>query len=646
MTIFPHIMSSFTAQDLIYEENLFNAHHLLAHRTYGVKEDEHWLCIGGDVNRLPSKSATSHFSPLFHSSSDNHDNPHLCPRWYSTLEPHNPYLPDASYALERAKGDTSPRVSWVYQQYNSADTSFFMTGPSSVGHIRESLWRTMEEDFEIAIAVLKELVDITGLRTSAVDLTYTPDTVRYADNRRDCLQLILEAQSRICGMISAVAFHLSYLDKATRARFERVYGAFFRGWLFGEPRLGALVDPNNRNMHTYPILKLIEDGCPVYLPWDYQHRPTTSVESRRALSALSNAAYVQHVNNAFPRPTLRSSTFQPTTLFEHAREFATTCRCVFGDVGRPTFYPQYQSLPLSCSENVLHHGFLLVSPDVEIRLCHFSLTTLIEEAHPGRAIVTYALKRGLPFKLGFRTSAYSAFHGHVGRWRSSPPSIFNASITSMYIRRGLTRASGWTMYLQRVASLLAQPQAPGVLMGGGVLARIALEFGTPDLVERLLEGPSYKAYPMAEHAQLFSDQPTDVFCSILLGYTEVASGGLLLSWFPPAELVEEYLGCEFEWTPACEEWFCGRIKSLREMSSFDARPLSRVEWIHQLKTYTLRMFAQRSCTSPTNHDIEQLRIRMDRVCGRRHMSDWACRQLSSFGTTVVQSGGLRLNVAF
>ena len=73
-----------------------------------------------------------------------------------------------------------------------------MTGPSSVGHIRESLWRTMEEDFEIAIAVLKELVDITGLRTSAVDLTYTPDTVRYADNRRDCLQLILEAQSRIC----------------------------------------------------------------------------------------------------------------------------------------------------------------------------------------------------------------------------------------------------------------------------------------------------------------------------------------------------------------------------------------------------------------------------------------------------------------
>lgn len=216
----------------------------------------------------------------------------------------------------------------------------------------------------------------------------------------------------------------------------------------------------------------------------------------------------------------------------------------------------------------------------------------------------------------------------------------------MYIRKGLTRAGGWAMYLERVASLLARPEAPGVLMRGGILARIALEFGSPHLIQRLILGPSYNASPVAGHVHLLSDQPTDLFISVLLGYTEAASGGVLRSWFPPPELMDEYLDSSLEWTPACEEWICGRMKSLRELSSFDARPLSRVEWRQQLKTYSGKMFSQRSCTSPTAPALEEVNSEMNRVCGHRGMNGCTCRRLSSFSKTIIRSDSSQFNVSW
>lgn len=635
-------MSLFTARDLIYEEVLFDSHRLLKNRTSGVKEDEHWLCIGGDFNRLPPKSAASRFHRWSLGSLDTEDDKHLRPPWYSLEYPHLAYLPDASFAINQMKHDSSIKVAWMYRQYGGMDISLFMESSSPSGGMRESLWRAIEEDFEIVTEVLQRLEGITGLRTGARDFTYSPSVLRYAEGRHDCLQGIWQARSHICGMISAVSFHLHYLDPPTRSRFERIYDVFFRGWMLNGPKLGTRINPNDRNMSAYPLLKLVDDGCPLYLPWDYQYRPTTSIETRRAFRTLTDQEYAHLIDLAFPLPSMKADPSPPNTLFDHAIDLAAACRCVFGDTASPSSFPHYDG-DIVWSTKVLDHGFLLLAPAAEMRLRHFSLVHPEGAGSIAAQLLTFALSRGIPFIIGFPSSSSSILGSAT--WRSSPPVQINGTITATYIRKGLTHASGWSYYLARVRNILSRPESGGILMSGGIIARIALEFGPEDLLQRLLNGPSQNAYPIPTHSHLFSDQATDLACAVLVGYVEASSGGILLSWFPPPDLLNEYMGSTWEWTAAYEEWFCMRMKTIETMS-LDARPLSRSEWSHTLKAHAWRIVPPRSCFPPADNSLDDLKERFRSVCGGYHGEHYAGRKLSLFRTATIVSGPASFNIAW
>ena len=132
---------------------------------------------------------------------------------------------------------------------------------------------------------------------------------------------------------------------------------------------------------------------------------------------------------------------------------------------------------------------------------------------------------------------------------------------------------------------------------------------------------------------------------VLVGYVEASSGGILLSWFPPPDLLNEYMGSTWEWTAAYEEWFCMRMKTIETMS-LDARPLSRSEWTHTLKAHAWRIVPPRSCFPPADNSFDDLKERFRSVCGGYHGEHYAGRKLSLFRTATIVSGPASFNIAW
>ena len=84
---------------------------------------------------------------------------------------------------------------------------------------------------------------------------------------------------------------------------------------------------------------------------------------------------------------------------------------------------------------------------------------------------------------------------NVFRWRASHPSLANANIYSGHYREQPlepTQDSSeiFQRWIVRVADIMRRPHAQAYLFEGGLLWRLAIEFGPDNLVQKALSGPS------------------------------------------------------------------------------------------------------------------------------------------------------------
>ncbi|KDQ49249.1 hypothetical protein JAAARDRAFT_201035 [Jaapia argillacea MUCL 33604] len=137
-------------------------------------------------------------------------------------------------------------------------------------------------------------------------------------------------------------------------------------------------------------------------------------------------------------------------------------------------------------------------------------------------------------------------------------------------------------YLKAVASLLGRPHMRRVWKEGGLLWRIAIQYGSPDLGMLSLMGPSDHAILQdivhyEDCSNLVDDAVTQQEQQLLLGYVDNGS-----SLWPPLDLFEKWKDWKGFWTPGLEKWFQG-IHSSVTMDRMS--PLTPNGWKKKLKGF-------------------------------------------------------------
>lgn len=646
-----------TGRDLAYCVPLFGAHPLLANFTQRVLHGEEWLCIGGHAERLLPKSAAIRFDKAEPLTARSAEDVVKFAQWYSTERPHYPYMPDLTTYQEKL-GDTLNKISWVYYEYHSDDASDFMD-PKDGTRLDPEVIDIIKADLEVAKAILDELGDKAKLSRYVVEQNYNVLRLRDAHGLAAVVDELKLVRAQALEYIAAISYNLAYVDDPTRRQLQKIYGPYFRSWLIGEAMIGTLIDPNDRLMHTYPLLKLLKDGCPVYLPWDYRYRPTTGIGETVALGNMTGEQFVTNIERAFPLPEPEKGEAPPGSLLsrisaveetqtpetiERLRRLVRAGDCLFGDAIRPSLFPRW-SRGVVWDFKVIRWGYLIVEPAVEARLRHFALTWVLNTDRPAAAILTAALRRGVPFILAFPPEACREFHPNKEKWDVSEPPNYDAIISGPFLSSRIPTRRSWAMYTARATEAMRREEAIGALTVGTLITRLAFEWGPSDLADRLLRGPSARAYPLQKAAYrelgLYADQPTAAIISILLGVVDGADHASKKYWFPPMEVAARFLTPNGVWDRVSEQWFQERLALVRNGTTPNARPLSGAKWVKVLKKRVRRRVASRSRVEPTEEDIQEYRQDLIAESGK----DWNVLKLSEVQVTVVRGQGIALNAS-
>ncbi|KAG2354421.1 hypothetical protein BDR07DRAFT_1494636 [Suillus spraguei] len=144
-----------------------------------------------------------------------------------------------------------------------------------------------------------------------------------------------------------------------------------------------------------------------------------------------------------------------------------------------------------------------------------------------------------------------------------------------YISFNLGNPRYWDAYMLRVTELLQKPFARRFLSLGGILWRLALQFGPADLIARALAGPS--SYATVWQSGDISDGHCDDIATaaeigILLGRN---FSGTVTCW-PPYDLWNASIQWKGSWSNDNESWFQSQLSRLS--ASHPDAPQNRQEW--------------------------------------------------------------------
>ncbi|KAI0797253.1 hypothetical protein BC629DRAFT_1502563 [Irpex lacteus] len=212
-----------------------------------------------------------------------------------------------------------------------------------------------------------------------------------------------------------------------------------------------------------------------------------------------------------------------------------------------------------------------------------------------------ALARGMAVRLVYRLdseTAERALKSHEPYTPPLPPRALRGTFTWYW--------ETWDEYLSLAKFILSLPDAVAYLMLGGIIARIAVWLGPPDLVSRFAKGPS--AYASLQTTELdpernyLADVADPERVRALYGIVEDPVDGTTRSWFPTQENLEYCGFWRGEWTDAHELWFLTRIGNVRDRSEH-AKPLTAHQWSAQLKRRKVRWFDKHN---PVPDEIEKL----------------------------------------
>jgi hypothetical protein len=208
-------------------------------------------------------------------------------------------------------------------------------------------------------------------------------------------------------------------------------------------------------------------------------------------------------------------------------------------------YPPYHLL------HVISRGRLVVSKRSEIRL------RLWRAQHPSAPLWFFAIRclsRGLDWRV------FANPQHLVGPMQSiSGPRPAYLDHTPPLLTRGYRE---FDLYQDSVRDMLRLPFARRFCTMGGLVWRLAMQYGPDNLFSAALSGPSSDAY-LHSNADLIGtdidDKVMDSHLKLLLGVTVDGQ-----SLWPPIDVFEKHMQWEGEWTASLETWFvkhCAMIQS-------------------------------------------------------------------------------------
>lgn len=648
----------YSARDLIYEVPLFSEHPLLRDYVHFVKRGETWLSIGGNAERLPPGAAAARFGGVAKESPEITDTQYRFASWYDPLLPHQPYLPDAARYLQAHEGEIT-KIAWVYAHYDASEADDFMD-PQDRTRVDPELVSIISLEMRVLKSILDWLGDRAKLSRFAVDLNYSIQSLTNARGISDAVTELKAARDQALEFIAAVNYNLRHVGSQTARRLESLYYPFLRYWLLYEPTVGALIDPNDRLLHTYPILKMLKDKAAIYLPWDFKYRPTIGVAEVKGLREMTGSEFVSRMDRSFPLPDEEKGSLPsgsllsrltpaegttPIPKIQRLLDLVCISDCLFGPTDSGSAVAAYSS-DLRWNLKIPLYAYLIVSSTVEARLRHYSLIQGLNPDTLVTDLLTQAVRWGLPFQLAYTLNDAKEFHPEGNRWDVTEPNAYDAVVPGPYIPRTLNNRDSWDTAVARIAQVAARPEAVGVVQRGSLLGRIVTHFGPANLMSKVLDGPSTRAhqtqYGNAWGRTLYSDAPSPSVIAILLGTVEGDSTYGNKTWFPPLDLVDKYLTGGLDWTSICEKWFQERVELCAAQSSPNARPLTRARWAWILKKRVRQRAAMRAKILPTQDDVQNLLARYGEECSH----SWeGFVNLERLKVIVVRGRGVSLNSA-
>ena len=621
--------SRITAQDLVYEIRLLSTHPLLERNLIKFQRSEAWLCIGGSTLPPPDTIQT-HFQHHNSSSVPVSEYPLLHPQWYTNDDPHRPYTPDALDVV--VQPFYLPRPSWIWHQYSVQNAARFMIGD----RVDPALEAIIHDDFDLLIELHNKLQHSSS--HSVIRFDYYPYNFTLITGKPSCSQALEKSQAYAIELISAITYNLAHAHPSHAALISSQYSSQLQEWLASMPRLGTLLDPSHPRFHTFPLLTLANNHCPFYLPWDDKYRHHTNPQTKHRLNNLSPDEYSAILDDIFPiqDPPSYELPF-PLSRDDFLLNIAVTCRATFPHSFHTSSIPIYQRAH-SFSTYIVDLGYLIVSPHAEVLLRYYALTTTKStNMSIASNILTFALSHGIPFTLAYPHTAQQTFHPWLSSWNRTSP------LSSPYplIPSSASLDSSRSQYLKFLDTFFKIPAAAVVLTQGGLLARIAIEFGDHQLLTRLLRTPSEDVQPNPDFPHLFSDIFPQTLVPNIIGESVGTPPSASESWFPPLDIFNRYLGNTFDWSQACEDWFQKRITVIYRNNSIDARPFRKSEWATSLKRYVSSRIAAVPYTPPHSDTLDSLRTQFHACTGVQ----WTPQKLSTISITHKRIRYLTLNTS-
>ncbi|KAG1853619.1 hypothetical protein F4604DRAFT_1686217 [Suillus subluteus] len=151
----------------------------------------------------------------------------------------------------------------------------------------------------------------------------------------------------------------------------------------------------------------------------------------------------------------------------------------------------------------------------------------------------------------------------------------------------LTRGNGeFERYENSVRDMLRLPFSRRFCGMGGLLWRLAIQFGPDNLISAALSGPSSDASMHSNVERIgtdVDDMVTDAHINTLLGLTDDNH----ILW-PPIDVFDKYMQWQGEWTASLETWFMRHIAAIKNR---DSRAFAtHSQWISRLGQHTATSF--------------------------------------------------------
>ncbi|KAH7908631.1 hypothetical protein BJ138DRAFT_1103346 [Hygrophoropsis aurantiaca] len=261
-------------------------------------------------------------------------------------------------------------------------------------------------------------------------------------------------------------------------------------------------------------------------------------------------------------------------------------------------------IPDTVAGSILKSGRLELPPVTAIR-CH-ALLAESPELRP-EDLPALCLARGMAYRIWVPLGKLSSLVPKGMSLTRGKPAYLNSTDVIMTARDA---SEACAEYLQRVTSLLMRPHARRFLTLGGLLWRIALEFGPPGLYQAALAGPStdvtvYNAGEYLATAGETDDVVSDDEIEILLGALDGPLWRQRLYLWPFPAFVTDSGRWTGEWTEQNESWFTTRLALIRSRSP--SAFLSRKAWRSAVKPLSAATLANEGTVNTVAHAIAALR---------------------------------------